>query len=115
MNALDGVLSEIQGEVQRCSQRVEGRDVLPDRIRVVMAVRDFGKWAPVLSQVTGELGEALVEWARRRGNAWYGGRGPALDVELTEKTGVRVTAEFSGDTSRDTVMVPPTTHRTGRE
>ena len=114
MNALEGVLTGIQAEVQRCSQRLEGRDVLPDRIRVTLAVRDFGRWSPVLPQVTAELGEGLVEWARRRGSEWYGGRGPALEVELTETAGIRVAAEFSGGTSRDTVMVEPATHRTGQ-
>ena len=115
MNTLEGVLSEIKAEVKRCSQRLDGLDVLPDRIRVAMPMREFGKWAPVLPEVTGELGEALVEWAVRRGSAWYGDGGPTLDAVLSNISGIHVSAEFSGDTSRDTVMVPPSEHQTGRE
>lgn len=82
MNPWRDVLKSVQKELERRSQEVEGRPVLPNGISVRLPVARFGRFSPLLEAVTTELGEALVEWAARSGHSWYAAMGPFLHVEL---------------------------------
>ncbi len=89
------VLREIQGELLRCHQRVRGRQVLPDVLDVRLPEATFGRWAPVLGEVTAEVGEALMEWAAKRECKWYQGKGPRLQVVLAERPEAEISVSFS--------------------
>ncbi len=96
MTSWPEVLREIQGELLRCNQRVKGRQVLPDVLEVRLPEAAFGRWAPVLVEVTAELGEALMEWATKRECKWYQGAGPRLEVILAERPEAVISVSFSG-------------------
>ena len=89
-----GVLEAIEDELSRTAQHVRGRRILASRIAVRVPLAAFGRWEPVLEGVTGELGEALIEWAGRHGREWYGGQGPELTVELAGTGEVEVVVGF---------------------
>lgn len=82
MNPWRDVLRLVQKELERRSQEVEGRPVLPNGVTVRLPQERYGRFAPLLEAATAELGEALVEWAARTGRRWYGAMGPYVDVEL---------------------------------
>ena len=87
-------MRSIQRELERRSQEVDGRPVLPNSAEVRLPVTRFGEFAPLLEAVTAELGEALVEWAARGGKAWYAGLGPFLNLELVTEEAFQATCGF---------------------
>ena len=101
MASLERVLARVQEELLRRSQRVDGREVLPDEVTVELG-EGMTALRSVLDAVAEEFGEALVEWARARGAVWYGeATGPRLSLEITasEESSVRVRYSASGNVS----------------
>jgi len=95
MKSWTDVVNGIRAELLRCSQHVGSRELLPDRVTVVLPERIFREWAPVLDQVTAEVGEELLAWADRSSVDWYSAQGPRLEIRLVEDGGPRVEVSFS--------------------
>lgn len=94
MSAWKEALVEIEREVTRLSQEVDGRQVLPNSIRVRFPIAAEERLRPVLEPATGELGEALCEWAVREGHAWYRDFGPFVEVTLEGVDRLEVECSF---------------------
>ena len=88
------VLRDVEAELSRCAQVVEGRHVLPNSVTVRLPRAEFGRFAPVLDRVARELGEALESRARTGSREWAGGAGPFLEVVLEETAARDVKAEI---------------------
>ena len=84
MNPWPGLLRDLQSELRRWAQDVDGRSILPNALLVRLPMRDYGRFRPVLRPVTREIGEALVRWAREEGHDWATGEGPFLEVALVD-------------------------------
>ena len=77
MNPWRSLLRSLQAELDRCSQEVGGRKVLPNAVDVSLPSSQFEPWTPILEAVTAEVGEALAVWAgerRRRASSTATGR-----------------------------------------
>ncbi len=95
MNPWREVLKALQAELDRLSQEIEGRSVLPNGVTAALPAARFERWAPILEAVTAELGEALVSWVEASRRVWYAGRGPFLTVQLDgDRTQTEITCEF---------------------
>lgn len=95
MNPWREVLKALQAELDRLSQEIEGRSVLPNGVTAVLPAARFERWAPILAAVTAELGEALVEWVAASRRTWYAGAGPFLTVQLdAERTQSEIRCHF---------------------
>ncbi len=95
MNPWRPLLRSIEDELERLSQEVRGRRVLPNSIEVTLPDGEFEPFAPVLEPVTAEIGEKLLEWAGKRGHSWYADTGPCLVVNLGNTTEPRIECEFT--------------------
>lgn len=94
MSVWSDVLRDIEAELSRCAQVVEGRHVLPNSVTVRLPRAEFGRFAPVLDCVARELGEALESRARTGSREWVGGTGPFLEVVLDETAALDVKVEI---------------------
>ena len=94
MNPWRDVLRAIQRELERRSQEVEGRPVLPNRATVQLPSRRFGEQAPLLEAIAAELGQSLSEWADRGRMSWYGGIGPFLELQLVPEDALITVCSF---------------------
>jgi hypothetical protein len=95
MNPWREVLKALQAELDRLSQEIEGRSVLPNGVTAVLPAARFERWAPILAAVAAELGEALVEWVAASRRTWYAGAGPYLTVRLdAERTQSEISCHF---------------------
>jgi hypothetical protein len=95
MNPWREVLKALQAELDRLSQEIEGRSVLPNGVTAVLPAARFERWAPILEAVTAELGESLVEWVAASRRTWYAGAGPFLTVQLdAERTQPEISCQF---------------------
>ncbi|MEE8525993.1 MAG: hypothetical protein V3T72_18810 [Thermoanaerobaculia bacterium] len=95
MNPWREVLKALQAELDRLSQEIEGRSVLPNGVTAVLPAARFERWAPILTAVTAELGEALVEWVGASRRTWYADAGPFLTVRLdAERTRSEISCHF---------------------
>ena len=95
MNPWRDVLKIVQAELDRLSQEIGGRAVLPNGIHAALPASRFEKWAPILEAVTAELGAALVEWVGGSRRAWYNDLGPFLTVRLDgERAQPEIVCEF---------------------
>ncbi len=113
MNPWRELLKSLQSELDRLSQEVKGRAILPNTLTAVLPAARFEPWAPILEAVTAELGEALVDWAKTGSRFWYAESGPCLTVRLDqERTQPELTCEFrtaSGEEpSPPPEEIPPT-------
>lgn len=95
MNPWRPLLRTLEDELERLSQEVRGRRVLPNSLEVTLPEGEFDAFAPVLEAVTAEIGERLVEWAGKRGRSWYADTGPFLVVHLGPATEPRIECEFT--------------------
>ena len=95
MNPWPEVQSEIQEELTRCSQLLNGVRLLPDAVAVRLPRGAFRAWAPVLGRVVGELGEAVKGWAVRSGHRFGGGGALSIEVQLEERERPEVTVTIS--------------------
>ena len=95
MKSWADVVSGVRAELLRCSQRLGSRELLPDRVTVVLPESVFREWAPVLEEVTAEIGEDLLAWANRGTLDWYTPQGPRLEIRLVEDDAPRVEVSFS--------------------
>jgi len=95
MNPWRPLLRSIEDELERLSQEVRGRRVLPNSLEVTLPEGELDSFAPVLEAVTAEIGERLVEWAGKRGRSWYADTGPFLVVHLGAVQEARIECEFT--------------------
>jgi len=95
MKSWADVVNGIRTELLRCSQHIGSRELLPDRVKVILPEVVFRQWAPILDQVTTEIGEELLEWAGRNSVDWYSAQGPSLEIRLVEDDDPRVEVSFS--------------------
>jgi hypothetical protein len=82
MNPWRPLLRNLEDELERLSQEVRGRRVLPNSIELTLPGTEFETFAPVLAEVTAEVGEKLTEWANQRRRTWYADAGPYLAVHI---------------------------------
>ena len=96
MNGWDDILRGAQVELFRCSQEVEGRRYLPDRVVIGLPRKECTRFAPVLPEIARELGVALRRWARMQGYVWRGTSGPSLRLEIEDRPARRIGVEVAG-------------------
>lgn len=82
MKPWNAIVRSLRNELDRLSQEVEGRRVLPNTLEVGLPEKDFERFSPVLQEITNELGETIANWAEQRRCRWYNDLGPFLKVEL---------------------------------
>jgi len=88
-------LTEIEVELQRCSQRLPSGELIPDEILLRLPKTRFEVWAPVLDQLAEEIGKELLEWATKQGAQWYSPEGPRLEIRLSDRPGDEIITSFS--------------------
>lgn len=94
MNPWRSLLRSLQAELERCSQEVGGRKVLPNAVDVALPESQFESQAPILRAATAEVGKALVDWAENKRRIWYGDAGPYLNVHLEGCPRAEIICEF---------------------
>ncbi len=95
MKSWADVVNGIRAELLRCSQHLGSRELLPDRVTVELPETAFRRWAPILDEVTAEIGEELLNWAEGRSCEWFTASGPRLMIRLIEKGQARIEVGFS--------------------
>lgn len=94
MNPWRSLLRDLQAELDRNSQEVAGRSVLPNAVDVTLPATQFEPWTPILGAVTAELGTALAEWAVAGRRGWYDETGPLVTVHLEDGARPQIVCEF---------------------
>ena len=97
MNSWRDLFKSLQAELDRLSQEVDGRRVLPNSIDLALPEAEFARWGSVLEAVTAELGEALVAWAKHGRRTWYARTGPFLSVHLERCSQPELVCDFRKD------------------
>ncbi len=94
MNPWRSLLRDLRAELDRNSQEVAGRSVLPNAVDVALPATQFEPWTPLLEAVTAEVGTALVEWALAGRRGWYDEEGPLVTVHLEDCARPEIVCEF---------------------
>ncbi len=94
MNPWREVLKALQMELDRLSQEVGGRPVLPNGATVRLPRSRFEPYSPLLSSMAAELGQSLHTWANDTGRDWYGSKGPYLVLEIEEIGEPEIVCDF---------------------
>lgn len=88
-------------ELDRLSQEVAGRPVLPNGATVRLPRSRFEPWSPLLRSMAAELGQALADWAGETGRDWYAAKGPYLVLQLEERADPDIFCEFLAELPAD--------------
>lgn len=107
MNPWRELFKSLQAELDRLSQEVNGRRVLPNAIDLALPHADFARWGSVLEAVTAEFGEALLAWAQHGRRIWYAHTGPFLSLHLEHTSQPEIVCDFRKDPPAD--ESPPAT------